>query len=450
MPNSNQFNVDFQHSRSGFAYGLFPYNIFKSPPFSISCCGLCVGGSILGKGMSTFPTLADVEAARERLAPHLSVTPVSHAVSISEALGKQITIKWDSKLRTGSFKERGALNFLLSLDPAVRERGVCTASAGNHALGVSYHAQRLGIPCEIVVPTNAPLVKIERCRKLGAKISYQGSLAEAMVYAQNLAKESDITYVPPFDHENIVQGHGVAALELLHQVPDFDSIVIPIGGGGYAAGVAATLKQKRPDIFVLGVMSEWAQRIRENPDAYKPGFAPMTIADGIAVKQIGKVTGPILDRFVDTIVAAPETSIAHAIMMLLEHERAVVEGAGAAALAAVMDGHLPDRCKRPVVFVCGSNIDMNLLSRLIEQDMCERGRLLRVNISLPDRPGMLHRITGIIAEQGGNVLQVAHDRFYARLPGHVDITVIVEVRDRAHGAQIVKHLNEAGLQSQAV
>lgn len=400
--------------------------------------------------MGAFPTLVEIEAAKERLSAHLPVTPVSYAASISEALGKHITIKWDNKFRTGSFKERGALNFLLSLDPVIRERGVCTASAGNHALGVSFHAQRLGIPCEIVVPFNAPLVKIERCRKLGAKISYQSSLAEAMVYAQNLARESDITYVPPFDHEFVVQGHGVSALEVLHQVSDFDSIVIPIGGGGYASGVAATIKQKRPDIFILGVISEWAERIRQNPDAYKPGFAPMTIADGIAVKQIGKVTGPIIEKFVDKIVAAPETSIAHAIMMLLEQERTVVEGAGAAGLAAVMDGHLPDRCKKPVVFVCGSNIDNNLLSRLIEQDMCERGRLLRVNVSLPDRPGMLHQITGIIADQGGNVLQVAHDRFYARLPGYVDITVVVEVRDRAHGAQIVKHLNDAGLPSQAV
>lgn len=400
--------------------------------------------------MATYPTLAEIEAARERLAPHLPITPVSHAVSMSEVLDKSITIKWDNKLRTGSFKERGALNFLLSLDPAVRARGVCTASAGNHALGVSYHSQRLGIPCEIVVPVNAPLVKIERCKKFGAKISYQNSLSEAMVYAQNLARESDITYVPPFDHQYIVQGHGVAALEILEQVPDFDSVVIPIGGGGYAAGVAATIKQKCPDIFVLGVISEWAQRIRQNPDIYKPGFVPMTIADGIAVKQIGQVTGPILDTFVDKIVVASETSIAHAIIMLLEHERVVVEGAGAAAVAAVMDGHLPDRCKKPVVMVCGSNIDMNLLSRLIEHDMAERGRLLRINVSAPDRPGMLHQISGIIAGQGANILQVAHDRFYARLPGYVDMTVVMEVRDRAHGMQILQHLNEAGLPTQVV
>jgi threonine dehydratase len=398
--------------------------------------------------MTTPPTIAQAEAARKRLSEHLPVTPTSHALSISETLGKQITIKWDNKLRTGSFKERGALNFLLSLDPEVRARGVCTASAGNHALGVSYHSQRLGIPCEIVVPANAPLVKIERCKKYGAKITYQNSLSEAMVYAQNLARETDITYVPPFDHIDVIVGHTVAGLELMDQVTDFDSIVIPIGGGGYAAGVAAAIKAKRPDVFVLGVISEWAQKFRENPEAYKTGFAPMTIADGIAVKQIGKITGPILDACVDKIVAVPETAIAHAIITLLEHERAVVEGAGAAALAGVIEGHLPDRCAKPAVFVCGSNIDMNLLSRLIEQDMGERGRLLKINISLPDRPGMLHQISGILASQGANVLQVAHDRFYARLPGYVDVTVMMEVRDRAHGVQVIKHLNDAGLPTQ--
>jgi threonine dehydratase len=401
--------------------------------------------------MTTLPTLTEIAAARERLAPHLPVTPVSHALSLSETLLKEIYIKWDNKLRTGSFKERGALNFLLSLDPAVRARGVCTASAGNHALGVSYHAQRLGIPCDIIVPHNAPLVKVERCKKYGARISYQASLAEAMEHAQTMAREQNLTYVPPFDHINIVHGHGVAALELMEQIPDFDSIIIPIGGGGYAAGIASTIKAKRPDVFVMGVISEWAERIRQNPELYKKAsFAPMTIADGIAVKQIGKVTGPILDQCVDKIVAASESSIAHAIIALLEQERAVVEGAGAAGVAALMDGHLPDRCKKPVVFVCGSNIDMNLLSRLIEQDMGERGRLLRVNISLPDKPGMLHQISGIIAAQGANVLQVLHDRFYARLPGYVDMTVVMEVRDRAHGKQVIQHLNDAGLPTQQV
>jgi threonine dehydratase len=396
--------------------------------------------------MTEFPSLTDIEAARERLRPHLALTPVSHAPSISEKLNKRIHIKWDNKLRTGSFKERGALNFLLRLPHDVQKRGVCTASAGNHALGVSYHAQRLGIPCEIVVPFNAPLVKIERCKRFGAKISYRQSLSEAMEFA----KDTGVTYVPPFDHLNIVEGHGVAGLEALEQLDDFDSVVIPIGGGGYASGIASAIKAKRPDVFILGVISEWAERYRQNPEAYAVGIPPMTIADGIAVKQIGAVTGPIIHEFVDKVVSVPESTIARAIIVLLEHERVVVEGAGAAGLAAIMEGHLPDRCEKPLVFICGSNIDMNLLSRLIEQDMAERGRLLRVSISLPDRPGLLHQISGIIADQGANVLQVYHDRFYARMPGYVDMTVVMEVRDRAHGAQVIQHLNDAGLPTQQV
>lgn len=400
--------------------------------------------------MTTAPTLSEIEAARERLRPHLPVTPVSAALSISEKINKRLHIKWDNKLRTGSFKERGALNFLLRLPPEVQRRGVCTASAGNHALGVSYHAQRLGISCEIVVPVNAPLVKIERCKRFGAKISYRASLSEAMEFAKELATSTGMTYVPPFDHLNVVEGHGVAGLELLEQLDDFDSVVIPIGGGGYASGIASAIKAKRPDVFILGVISEWAERYRQNPELYKTGIAPMTIADGIAVKQIGAVTGPIINEFVDKVVAVPESAIARAIIVLLEHERVVVEGAGAAGLAAIMEGHLPDRCEKPALFVCGSNIDMNLLSRLIEQDMAERGRLLRISISLPDRPGLLHQISGIIAEQGANVLQVYHDRFYARMPGYVDMTVVMEVRDRAHGAQVIQHLNDAGLVTQAV
>lgn len=400
--------------------------------------------------MSTAPTLAEIEAARARIAPHLPVTPVSHATLLSEELGKHITIKWDNKFRTGSFKERGALNFLLNLDQAARAKGICTASAGNHALGVSYHAQRLGIPCEIFVPHNAPLVKIERCKKFGAVISYRENLHEGMEHAKALARDTGVTYVPPFDHHFIVEGQGVAGLEVLDQVSDFDSVVIPVGGGGYAAGVATAIKAKRPDVFILGVCSEWAIRARQLKDGGKSLIPEMTIADGIAVKQIGQVTGPILDKYVDKIVPVSETAIAHAIIMLLEQERVVVEGAGAAGLAGIIEGHLPDRCQKPVLFLCGSNIDMNLLSRLIEQDMGERGRLLRVNISLPDRPGMLNQITGIIASQGANVLQVHHDRFYARLPGYVDITVVMEVRNRTHGAQVIDHLNGAGLPTQRV
>jgi threonine dehydratase len=390
-------------------------------------------------------TIDLIRVAEQRIRPFLPVTPASKANSLAEKLGLELFIKWDNKLRTGSFKERGALNFLLSLDDATRGKGVIAASAGNHALGVSFHAQQLKAPCHLIMPVNAPLVKIESCRAFGASITQHGSLSDAIVLAKERSVKEGLTYIPPYDHESIVCGQGVAGLELLDQISDFDAVVIPVGGGGYAAGIATAIKSVRPDVYVLGACSEWALSARGRSPEHAVSIPPSTIADGIAVKTMGAVTGPILDQHLSSLVAVSERSIAKAIITLLEHEHVVVEGAGAAGVAAVLDGYLPAHIKKPVVMVCGSNIDMNLLSRLIEHDMAERGRLLRVNISLPDRPGMLHTISGIIAQKGANVLQVSHDRFYALVPGHVDITVVMEVRDRAHGGEIVAALQAAGL-----
>jgi threonine dehydratase len=400
--------------------------------------------------MLNLPTLADIEAARARISSHLPVTPVTKALTLSEEFKKTIYIKWDNQLRTGAFKERGALNYLLNLDAATLSRGVCAASAGNHALGLSFHASRLGAPCHIVMPVNAPLVKMERCKKFGASITLAPTLTDALERAQEMAVKDNLTYVPPFDHKWVVHGQGVAGLELMDQLDDFDSVIIPVGGGGYAAGVATAIKAKRPDVFILGVCSEWAMQMRRDPDAHKRGYVPTTIADGIAVKTIGKVTEPILNAYVDQIVSVPESSIARAIIMLLECEHAVVEGAGAAGIAALLEGHLPPKYSKPAVFICGSNIDTNLLSRLIEHNMAETGRLLKVSTSLPDKPGMLNTVSGIIASQGANILQVLHDRFYARLPGYVDITLVMEVRDRAHGVSIVSELTKAGLPTQVL
>jgi len=394
-------------------------------------------------------SLSDIEAARARISSYLAVTPVTHALGLSEEFGRTVLCKWDNKLRTGSFKERGALNFLLSLDAARLAKGVCAASAGNHALALSFHAHRLKAPCHLVMPVTAPLVKVESCRRLGAEITQVPTLYEALEVAARWPTERGYTYIPPFDHELIVAGQGVAGLEILDQCGDFDSIVIPVGGGGYAAGVATAVKAKRKDVFILGVCSEWALNVRAN----KPqpgGFVPMTIADGIAVKSIGAITRPILDQYVDKVVSVSEEAIARALVMVLELEHAVIEGAAAASVAALLDGQLPDRCKKPVIFMCGSNIDTNLLSRLIEHDMAERGRLLRVRVTLPDRPGMLHQISGIIAAEGANVLQVSHDRSYAKVPGHVDITVMMEVRSRDHATQVVAHLVGAGLPTEVI
>lgn len=395
--------------------------------------------------MTYFPSLEDLEAARARIAPYLSVTPVTKGITLSEDLNRNVYLKWDNKLRTGAFKERGALNFLLSMPEEALQRGVVAASAGNHALGLSSHAQRLGVACHLCMPANAPLVKVEACREFGAQIIFQATLFDSLGAAQELAKEKGYTYVPPFDHEWTVCGQGVGGLELLDQLNDFDSVILPIGGGGYAAGVAAAIKQKRPEVFILGVCSEWATHMRNGTTAHAGPLVPMTIADGIAVKSVGVVTSPILDRFVDKIVPVSEVAIANAIVTVLENEHVVIEGAAAAAFAGLLEGHLPEEFRSPVVFVSGSNIDMNLLSRLLERNMAERGRLLKVSVSLPDRPGALQTISGIIANHGANVLQVFHDRFYTQIPGYVDITVVMEVRDQEHAVEIVRQLTAAGL-----
>jgi threonine dehydratase len=396
------------------------------------------------------PSLHDIEAARSRLAPYLPITPLSLSAGLSEALDRTVHIKWDNKFRTGSFKERGALNFLLRLTDEQLQRGVCAASAGNHALALSFHAKRLGAPCHLVMPSAAPLVKVESCRKLGAHIQQFGTLYECLQIAQELAASKGFTFVPPFDHPYIVEGQGVAGVELVEQLGDFDSVVIPVGGGGYAAGVATVIKALRPHVFILGVCSEWAVKMRSSPPHDPSARAPMTIADGIAVKTIGCVTGPILNRYVDAVLPVSEEAIARAIMALLEHEHTVVEGAGAAALAGLMEGLLPNSYRKPAVFVCGSNIDMNLLSRLIEHDMAERGRLLRVCVTLPDQPGMLHHISGVIALEGANVLEVNHNRSYARIPGHVEITLLVEVRDTQHGECIIEKLRASNVPTDPV
>jgi threonine dehydratase len=300
------------------------------------------------------------------------------------------------------------------------------------------------------MPSAAPLVKVESCRKLGAHIQQFGTLYECLQIAQELAASKGFTFVPPFDHPYIVEGQGVAGVELVEQLGDFDSVVIPVGGGGYAAGVATVIKALRPHVFILGVCSEWAVKMRSSPPHDPSARAPMTIADGIAVKTIGCVTGPILNRYVDAVLPVSEEAIARAIMALLEHEHTVVEGAGAAALAGLMEGLLPNSYRKPAVFVCGSNIDMNLLSRLIEHDMAERGRLLRVCVTLPDQPGMLHHISGVIALEGANVLEVNHNRSYARIPGHVEITLLVEVRDTQHGECIIEKLRASNVPTDPV
>jgi len=382
---------------------------------------------------------ADLLDAQHRLKDVLPKTPLTHSLTVSTLAGRDVFFKWENKFLTGSFKERGAVNFLYSLNKSEREQGVCAASAGNHALALSHHAAILGLPCSIVMPINAPLVKVQACQNTGVEVIQHGnSFDEAYQHALALADKKNRIFVSAFDHKKIIAGQGTAGLEVLEQCPDLDSIIVPVGGGGIVSGIATAIKHQKPDVFVLGVQSEWIVEKRKDTSGFDPlSNSSMSLADGIAVKTIGKLTAPIIEARVDKLVTISEQAIAKSIIQFLEFERVVVEGAGAAGLGALLSNHLPENCNKTVVMVCGSNIDMNVLSRLIERDMGERGRLLRATVSVPDRPGSLHLVTGILSKGGANVLQVRHDRSFSDTPNKVDISILVEVRNPTHKEEIL-------------
>ena len=391
-------------------------------------------------------SLQDVLDAQKRISPFIPVTPLTHSPALSELAGHAVYIKWDNKLKTGSFKERGALNFLLCLDEGKRSQGVCAASAGNHALALSYHAKRFNAPCTIVMPTNAPLVKVQSTQANGATIIFHGTtFDEAYSHALELSGKQNLTFVPGFDHPAIVAGQGVSGLEILQQLPELDSLIVPCGGGGLLSGCALVMKMQKPTVFVLGAQSDWIVDTRKGIAQTIGKLSIPSIADGIAVKKIGALNQKLLDQYVDTLVPFSEQEIAKAITGLLEMERSVVEGAGAVGVAALSRKVLPPHCRATVVVISGSNIDVNLLTRLIHRDLGERGRILRLMVSVPDRPGSLHSVSGMIATLGANVLEVVHDRAFSRLPGTVDIMFILEVRDFNHQDTILNSLRETGI-----
>lgn len=388
----------------------------------------------------------DIQAARQLLSQHLPVTPLTFSEELGRALGRQIWVKWDNKFRTGSFKERGAANFLLKLKTTNTNAKVCAASAGNHALAVAWHSKQLNIPCTIIMPRFAPLVKVKTASRFGAKIILSGdTFDEAYSEAQKLSTETGSIFLPGFDHTDIISGQGVSGLEILEQTnQQVDAIVVPIGGGGLAAGIALAAKTVKPDIFILGVRSEWVKESH----THKGIFPPAPIADGIAVKKIGALPEAIINQFVDCIVYVSEQEIAKAVVDYLNYEHTVVEGAGAASLAAVRMGFLPAKYKYPVLEVCGSNIDLNVLARLIQRSQFQDGQLLRVSVSVPDRPGSLAKLTASISEARANVLETYHERSCSIHPGNVDITFLLETRDSIHKKEILQTLSTMGLNPQ--
>ena len=393
-------------------------------------------------------TLADVEAARARLAGVIHETPCAYSQRLSDLTGARVFVKLENLQMTGSFKERGAANVLLQLSPAERRRGVVTASAGNHGLAVAFHAARLGVGAVIVMPEWAPLTKVTAARRQGAEVVLHGeNYDEAYARAREVETERGLVFVHPFDDLRVIAGQGTIGLELAAQVPDLEAVLVPVGGGGLAAGTAVAVKGRKPGVEVIGVQADevaamkaaWASGERVTVPS-----AP-TIADGIAVRRAGEHTLALCRRWVDQIVSVSEEEIANAILLLLEIEKTVVEGAGAVPLAALVNKKVAGAGKTVALVLSGGNIDVNLISRIIERGLVKDGRLVRLAVMLRDRPGQLARLTALVAEMRANVLHILHDRAFSRARlGETEVELTLETSGREQIEAVKRHLTEAG------
>ncbi|HKZ05954.1 MAG TPA: threonine ammonia-lyase [Methylomirabilota bacterium] len=400
--------------------------------------------------MTEAPTvgLGDIEAARERLAGVIYETPCPYSQSLSELTGARVHVKLENLQMTGSFKERGAANMLRQLSPDERTRGVVTASAGNHGLAVAFHAARLGIAAVIVMPEWAPLTKVLSARRQGAEVVLHGDNYDASyAHAREVEAARGLVFVHPFDDARVIAGQGTLGLELAAQVPQVDAVLAPVGGGGLASGLAIAVKSRRPGVEVIGVEADEIPAMKAALAASDRVTVPAasTIADGIAVRRVGALTLPLAQRWIDQIVTVTEEEIANAILLLLEIEKTVVEGAGAVSLAALVNKKVDLAGKTVVLVLSGGNIDVNLVSRVIERGLVKDGRLVRLAVMLRDRPGQLARLTALVAEIRANVLHILHDRAFSRARlGETEVELTLETTGREHIDAVKRHLTEAG------
>lgn len=399
-------------------------------------------------------SIGDVQAARERTAGGVVLTPVVPLTALAGRLPCPAWLKLESLQRTGSFKDRGALNCLLTLSPEARARGVVTASAGNHAQALAYHCSRLGVRAEVVMPEHTPLVKVSNTRRFGAGVRFHGAtLSESMEEAHRLEREEGLVLVHAFDDAAVMAGQGTIGLELLEQVPDVTAVVVPIGGGGLISGIATAMRALKPSVRIFGVEAAAAASARASRESGRIEHIESadTIADGIAVKRVGELTFPIIERLVEAIVTVEEQEIADAVHLLLEHQKVLAEGAGATPLAAVLGGMLPlDPDDRIVLVLSGGNIDPNLVERIIARGLVGDGRLARLVVTVRDRPGQIARVAAVVGAAGANVLQIAHQRAFAEIGvAEVRIVLNLETRDHAHLDEIVTRLRAEGVRVDA-
>ena len=397
-------------------------------------------------------TFQDIEAARKRIADAVYYSPCPHSIPLSEITGMEIFCKLDNLQRTGSFKERGARNALAQLSAAQQKRGVIAASAGNHAQALAYQGRLLGIPATVVMPKFAPLIKVSTCQQLGANVVLHGTdFGEAKAHAHELAKKKGLAYIDGYDEPAIIAGQGTMGLEIVEQVPNLDAVIIPVGGAGLLAGVSLALKSLRPNTKVVAVEAQNVASFSAALEAGKPTKITMhpTLADGLAIPQVGTNAFHIARPLVDLVVTVSEQEIALAILRLVELEKSVVEGAAATPLAAWMCGKLEELAgKRVVLLVCGGNIDPNVLSRVIESGLVADGRLGRFTAVISDRPGGLADLAAQIASTGASIKQVVHDRAFASPDvSAVNVLCTVETRSHQHLAELRALLKSRGVET---
>ena len=392
------------------------------------------------------PTAADIFDASARIKGRIMRTPLVRAERLSALTGADIWMKLENLQYTGAFKERGALNKLLLMSDEDRARGVIAASAGNHAQGVAYHARALGVRAIIVMPLTTPDVKVRQTKELGAEVVLSGhTFDEANTTADALRRKHDLVFIHPFDDPHVIAGQGTIALEMLNDGPHFDAMVIPIGGGGLISGMALAVKDTKPDTQTIGVQAALFPSMVNALDDGGRVTGGNTLAEGIAVKEAGRLTRTIVREHVDDIVLVDERILERALSILMNEQKLLVEGAGAAGLAAILAD--PDRFKEKTVglVLCGGNIDARLLSMILMRDLARAGRLARLRVQLLDMPGQLVKVAAIIANQEGNVIDVGHHRTYSDLPAKMTcMDVTIDTQGQDHLDRILKNLRDEG------
>ena len=391
-------------------------------------------------------TLADIQAAAARIAGAVARTPTMLSRTLSERTGAAVYVKFENLQHTGAYKERGALNKLLLMEPEVRARGVISASAGNHSQAVAFHSSRLGVPATIVMPSTTPTIKVSQTEGHGAEVILHGEMFDdAQAEALRITEDRGLTFVHPFDDLHVIAGQGTVALEMLEDAPAIDMLAVPIGGGGLIAGVGAAARALKPDIGLVGVQAELYPSMYAKFARQTLPCAGDTIAEGIAVKAPGMLTAGIINQIVDDIVLVPEREIERAISLLVEVEKTVAEGAGATGLAALLA--YPDRFRGRTVglILTGGNIDMHLLANVLLRNLARSGRLTRLRISLRDRPGALAAVMKLFDEHKVNIVEVYHQRIFTSLPAKdAAIDVECEARDSSQLDRLGEALHASG------